>query len=531
MTVSIITSGAYVDAEIAAEFGLLPPSFLPVGNQRLYALQREELAPFSERVVLTLPESFSPPGYDREKLETLGIEVLPVPDGLSLGNSIVYALNMLALGENPVALLHGDTLISGLSGEPDSVSVHSTTHQYTWAVYEETENGPSIHEIETPNDPVDGEEVLSGFFAFSSAQKLIQALTRCGERFVEGLDNYSEHLPLKPAEGVGGWMDFGHLQTYHQARRRLTTERAFNFLEFGRHAVTKKSRDMKKMQAEAAWFRDLPKDIKVFAPLYLGQEEAGSGYCLSNEYLCTLSDLYVFGVLSRRTWRRIFESCQEFTSLCSEHVPSVLPDMDALYRQKTEERLTAFCRENNIDMCRSWTLNGRYLPSLSEILDNVCSEIAPFTRKTAGVMHGDLCFSNIFYDFRRQAIKVIDPRGSVDCRAPSIYGDLRYDVAKMMHSVVGRYDFIIADFYTLREEERHQIEFLIPESKRLSRIEEEFLSHDFGAGVAADSTEILAITILLFLSMLPLHADRPERQRAFLANALRLYLLLDSGGR
>jgi hypothetical protein len=33
--------------------------------------------------------------------------------------------------------------------------------------------------------------------------------------------------------------------------------------------------------------------------------------------------------------------------------------------------------------------------------------------------------------------------------------------------------------------------------------------------------------VLLFISMLPLHADRPERQTAFLANALRLYSQLD----
>ena len=32
----------------------------------------------------------------------------------------------------------------------------------------------------------------------------------------------------------------------------------------------------------------------------------------------------------------------------------------------------------------------------------------------------------------------------------------------------------------------------------------------------------------LFLSMLPLHADRPDRQQAFVANALRLWRELDA---
>jgi hypothetical protein len=38
------------------------------------------------------------------------------------------------------------------------------------------------------------------------------------------------------------------------------------------------------------------------------------------------------------------------------------------------------------------------------------------------------------------------------------------------------------------------------------------------------------VTIGLFLSMLPLHADRPDRQAAFIANALRLYAELDRAG-
>ncbi|ELY6214457.1 capsular biosynthesis protein, partial [Cronobacter dublinensis] len=35
--------------------------------------------------------------------------------------------------------------------------------------------------------------------------------------------------------------------------------------------------------------------------------------------------------------------------------------------------------------------------------------------------------------------------------------------------------------------------------------------------------EILALTATLFLSMLPLHYDRPDRQLAFVATAINLY--------
>jgi hypothetical protein len=49
-------------------------------------------------------------------------------------------------------------------------------------------------------------------------------------------------------------------------------------------------------------------------------------------------------------------------------------------------------------------------------------------------------------------------------------------------------------------------------------------------GVKLDAPEVMAVTTTLFLSMLPLHADRPKRQWALLANGLRLFLALDRTG-
>ena len=61
------------------------------------------------------------------------------------------------------------------------------------------------------------------------------------------------------------------------------------------------------------------------------------------------------------------------------------------------------------------------------------------------VVHGDLCLSNILYDLRSRVCKLIDPRGSFG--AAGIYGDPRYDVAKLYHSIYGLYDFITNDLF------------------------------------------------------------------------------------
>src|SRR5689334_10664789 len=111
MTVRLIMSGALVGQELAAEFGPLPPAFLPVGLQRLYELQMKALEG-AGAVHLVLPETFAVPEPDAARLAALGVEIVTAPEGLTLGEAVVYALNTIGAGDVPVHLLHGDTLIA-----------------------------------------------------------------------------------------------------------------------------------------------------------------------------------------------------------------------------------------------------------------------------------------------------------------------------------------------------------------------------------------------------------------------------------
>ncbi|WP_147287306.1 hypothetical protein [Moraxella bovis] len=55
----------------------------------------------------------------------------------------------------------------------------------------------------------------------------------------------------------------------------------------------------------------------------------------------------------------------------------------------------------------------------------------------------------------------------------------------------------------------------------MKEIQENFVSGSIVPEI--NNRDIVAPTILLFLSMLPLHSDKPYRQEAMLANVLRLY--------
>ena len=138
-----------------------------------------------------------------------------------------------------------------------------------------------------------------------------------------------------------------------------------------------------------------------------------------------------------------------------------------------------------------------------------------------GVMHGDLCFSNILYDSRGDRIKVIDPRGLNYKAEFTVFGDLKYDFAKLTHSIVGLYDYIISGYYKIEESANGSIEIVFDIDERIEKVISQYMQNFKVSGLSVQ--DIIPLVILLFMSMLPLHADRPDRQKAMLINALRLY--------
>ena len=61
----IITSGAYAGPDFVSTFGLLPPAFLPVGNQRLYELQAELIDKNDSRKIISVPDDFMIEDHER----------------------------------------------------------------------------------------------------------------------------------------------------------------------------------------------------------------------------------------------------------------------------------------------------------------------------------------------------------------------------------------------------------------------------------------------------------------------------------
>ncbi len=507
--IAVITSAAYVDSELSAEYGHMPPSLLPFGHHRLFQRQVELLKKVASRIILTLPESFKLNSWEADWLTKNAVEVLAIPDGLSLGESISYALTV-AGATGQIYILHGDTMFTkDLPSAPDSIGVAQAPSVYDWG---------RMGEADATEDGL----ILSGWFSFSSATNLIRCITIKRGQFIAALDLYAETLPLTPVT-MSGWLDFGHLQTFYRARTQISIARSFNALNMSRRTVFKTGEKIEKLHAEADWFSSIPPMMRLYTPAFLGKED--TGYWIGYEFNPTLHELFVFGTLKPAAWERIMAGAFDFLTACRSSSNEALAAQQGdvigkLATGKTTQRLEKWARESGTKLYQEWKLNGRQLPSLTRIVAET-GELIASTTPLPGVMHGDFCFPNVFFDFRQETVKVIDPRGGVEDKVNSIYGDVRYDLAKLNHSIQG-YDLILAGRYHHSAKSGYDVEFDIPKYGASEFVEYIAREHAI-EGQSTASKGILALTIHLFLSMLPLHADRPDRQKAFLANALRLY--------
>jgi hypothetical protein len=518
----LITSGAYVDSELYAEFGRIPPAFLPVGNRPLFTWQAERHGAAHAQVCMTVPGDFTLDEADCGCLDACRIALYRTEPGVALGVAVHDFLSAHER-EGPIEILYGDTLIDDPPRQgSDWLAVGHTDEYYHW-----------YHEVPSHGQPGG---TWTGMFAFSDAARLRALLAGRGD-FIASVLAYDRDVASLAHWQVARWLDFGHVHTYFDSKRTVTTERHFNQLRVADGVVTKTGDDAAKIAAEAEWFEQAPATVKPFLAPYIGRTDNGRtangrtgqtcGYQLEYLHLATLNELYVFGRLPARVWGRIFRACDAFLQAARAVPVEQPPTPEAVrqtYRDKTLSRLAAYAAASGCDLDAPWTLNGQPAPSLREMAAQASAalEAAP---PEPSFLHGDFCFSNILFDFRAGRVKTIDPRGTDAHGRPARFGDLRYDVGKLAHSVLGLYDHIVAGHYLLETDaaDPQALRFRVLADRSLP-IQALFLATPF-AGRLPAAWDCLPVMVLLFLSMLPLHADSGPRQRALMANAIRLYLI------
>lgn len=517
----IIHSSKFVDTEFEAEVGPIPLCMLPIGNKKILELQvshfREYFA--NEKIIVTLPQNYQLTINEQVVIDELSLSVHYICDKVYLAEAVLYVLNVeIDHPAEPIRILQGDRFLDDIPLDIDCIAVDNQSRQRDWCDRYQYHD----HELQ-----------WLGYFSFSSKANLVKSLALSIKNFSEAVTHYQTSVSMHKVQPKN-WYNCSRINSYFDARSNITTQRSFNALNIESGIVTKSSVHDIKIQAEIYWFAHLPPKLKRFTPQFIdsGRLEDGvsSYYCLEFLPFLPLNELYVHGRNPISFWRRIFDLVKDYLSHATDkeylayvEVNQVVDCREDLFCRKTLSRLEEYQKSLQVDLHAAVFYQGLELGSILDIAQDCISKTLALPSWPT-IMHGDLCFSNMLFDSRGRRLKLIDPRG-IDCQDNfSIFGDATYDLAKLTHSMIGMYDFIIAGRFEMLPDELSNstgkiIHFDVDE--RLKLIQAEFLQFQFFDGI--EMTAIMPAVVLLFLSMLPLHADRPDRQQAMITNAFRLY--------
>jgi len=337
----------------------------------------------------------------------------------------------------------------------------------------------------------------------------------------------AEASPIR-AYRASEWLDCGNPDRLAGTRRSLLQKRDFNELSVDPviGTITKRSRKVEKFVDEINYLRLLPKELSVLFPRIIDYPTDWNNAFLKMEYYGypSLAEIFVFEDVHHGIWMKIFDHLYEIINTWFLQLERPLPSnaLYDMYITKTKRRLAIMdAPPELLNLVRTdapITINGKPVANLSQIWDRIEANIMLMNSGAQGhIIHGDLCFSNILYDLRQRICKLIDPRGSFG--SAGIYGDTRYDIAKLYHSVYGLYDFIINDLFYVSVYGT-DVQFDIYQRPSHREINKEFENVFFSH---FNRDEILLLTGLLFASMPALHDDKPLRQIAMYVRALQMF--------
>lgn len=532
----IITSSKYLSGLSLVELGRIPLAFRPLGVTSIYERIAGGFEHGFDAIFLTIPDDFDCPPHHLYTLRNLGITLVPVPDRAEIGTAVARALDAAIPVTGEAADLYvcyGDLLPYDpeLARAPaDFIAVRKPQFYHNWGVV--SRRGGHL-DIRRDTSVAEGEAVCSGLFRFSAPGRLSAALARTGEDWFPALSTYDAGHPLALLP-LGGLIDLcGHM-AYNSGRRVAMAPRSFNRLQWEKSFILKRSSDHDKMRAEYQWFSRLPRKLQIHVPVtadFTDAKGGEAGYSIQYLPMQTISNLLIFGALPVYAWERILDACDEVLGDMQETFvenPAAIDDAalySGLLADKTRSRVTRACKALGITGNEPVVYDGTPMLPVNALTDLILARIPATRPDHLSIMHGDFCGSNLLFDASTGALKMIDPRGYYNPGEPSIHGDIRYDIAKLSHSVLGMYDSIIAGHadagFALTPEGAVRLDLHIWQGPEIRDLQKRFLERRF-AGRRVTDEGIFEIMISLFLTMIPLHADVPSRQQAFLANAYRL---------
>lgn len=325
------------------------------------------------------------------------------------------------------------------------------------------------------------EQGVAGLFLFTDKGKL-KDVPENGE-FVGWLQKKERNFK---EVSLAGAREFGLLTEYEKLEPMKC--RPFNRISVDGDILTKEALDAqgnRLAERENAWYEKAMRNSVKILPRIYGKSPLRMEYIKGkNIYDCDLN-----GREKKKVLQKLIEALRGLHQL-----ERILPDffsMKEAYFHKTMERLAKigdmvpFAREREI------IVNGKKCRNIYFYKHQLEKRLEQLRCNHFCFIHGDCTFSNLMLRENGEPV-LIDPRGYFGFT--ELYGDERYDWAKLYYSIVGNYDrFNLKEF---RLEITSQEVFLKISSNNWEDMEDEFF-----ALTGADREEIRLLHAVIWLSL------------------------------
>jgi len=329
-----------------------------------------------------------------------------------------------------------------------------------------------------------------------------------------------------------GFVDLRRPEQFLEFMAGATETRAFNNARISGWTLRKSSSDRAKMQAEYNFFHVAPESLKPFLLPTFGFEDDGNvaSYAMERLAVPDCAMQFIHFAFDESAFADLVDGFLNFIAarpLRPDGVAAVRAVARASILNKMDARLETFL---GCDMGRRvdrMLAEAGPLGALSKFAvrgrELVAAAIDADASDSLAIGHGDPCFSNILFDRRTRLLRLIDPRGARS--RDEAWMHPLYDLAKFSHSVLGGYDFINNDLFDCVIDRSLSLQLLLQSGGPPRWSQEIFMTRLQAAGV--DLKIVRAYELSLFLSMLPLHMDHPQKLVGFALTACKLISWLE----
>lgn len=340
------------------------------------------------------------------------------------------------------------------------------------------------------------------------------AQTREAEQY-----NFVVSQQIKEEFPVAGLVNIGEINNFIQCITGSFDARYFNSVSGNDYTLVKSSTNKKKIESEYKYYHLLPDDMKYWyvMPFNYQETEDKASYMMEHLHMTDIAIKWVHGSFSQKEFSALMD--KYFVFFDSRHSRRVeksdyTATADSLYVKKVEKRIA------ELKQCLEYeTIRKIIGDSLVEELERMYFDLKRKLEAkidctlVAVIGHGDPCFANALYNKSTQMLKFIDPKGALN--EEELWTNPYYDIAKLSHSVCGRYDFFNNALFDITVNENFELELNIPfDNAMYVKIFKEKLEQS-----GYNYLLVRLYEASLFLSMLPLHIDNPHKVLGFILNA------------